>query len=260
MDDHTDLNRPPEDEFPEQEDHGRVSGPVEAVFRNQPEKVIGLIEEARERNLACVGAIAWLTDPQVLDAMATIPTSLLVQKEDFLRPDIPARGNLGRWKARLRRQYEAIARSARRGTPGIPFQRQNMPEPLGSMSYGSDPTISGVYAFGIRNDRGREGGFRPPLMHNKFLVFIRGVAQPGPGRETGQDEASGPAFHWRAEIVWTGSCNLSKLARRSRENTVIIRDPGIGDAYLHEWADMMSLSEPLDWDSDWIDPQWRTGT
>ena len=255
-----DLNRPPGEYLPEQRDHGCVSGDVEAVFRNHQERVIRLFKEARERNLACVGAVAWLTDPRVLDAMATIPTSLIVQKEDFLRRDIPAGGNFDAWKGRLRRQYEAIADSDRVGDPGIAFQRQNMPDPLGSMSYGGDPQISGVYAFGIRNDRSKEGGRRQPLMHNKFLAFIRGVVQAGTACEGEGDGASTLDFHWLVEAVWTGSCNLSLLAPRSRENTVIIRDPAIGNAYLHEWADMMALSEPPDWNSAWIDPQWRTGT
>ena len=97
-------------------------------------------------------------------------------------------------------------------------------------------------------------------MHNKFLAFIRGVVQAGTACEGEGDGASTLDFHWRVEAVWTGSCNLSLLAPRSRENTVIIRDPAIGNAYLHEWADMMALSEPPDWNSAWIDPQWRTGT
>ena len=58
-----DLNRPPGEYLPEQRDHGCVSGDVEAVFRNHQERVIRLFKEARERNLACVGAVAWLTDP-----------------------------------------------------------------------------------------------------------------------------------------------------------------------------------------------------
>ena len=55
-------------------------------------------------------------------------------------------------------------------------------------------------------------------------------------------------------MVWTGSCNLSRQSHRYRENTVIIRDPAIASAYMREWADLMSLSEPLDWGtrSGWL--------
>ncbi len=139
----------------------------------------------------------------------------------------------------------------------VPFERlYYMPPPLCDRRYGEDESISGVRCFGIRNNRNGEPWNRPPLMHNKFLVFARGLEQPVTGCE---EDRPALDHHWRVEMVWTGSYNLNILSPRSRENAVIIRDPVIGDAFLREWAEIIALSEPLDWDSEWVDPQWRPG-
>ncbi len=252
-----DLNRPPGDECPEDRDHGRRNGPVEAVFRNHRGRVLTLFNEAREHNLGCLGAVAWATDPEILAAMATIPTSLVVQKEDLWRPDIPVSGNLKAWRARLRRRYESIEASDSRTELGVPFDRLHMPRPLCDMSYGEDRSVAGVRCCGVRNGRAGDPRDRP-LMHNKFLLFVRGVVPPMAGCEVEEDPDLDA--HWRVEAVWTGSYNLSRLAPRSRENSIIIRDPVIGDAYLREWAEIMALSEPLGSDSEWVDPEWRLGT
>lgn len=263
--DFIDLNRPPSggDGFLEDRDHGRHSGPVEVVFRNHRNKLLKLFKEARERNLACAGACAWLTDLQILGAMATVPTSIVVQKEDLLRPDIPAKAGLDAWKRRLRRQYEAIeASDRRRACPGVPFDRLHMPWPLCDMHYAEDHSVAGVRCFGLRNKRdGESGGRLPlPLMHHKFIIFLRGVGQPRPFPGCRCIEGQPCTVHWEVEIVWTGSYNFSRLAARSRENAIVIRDQIIGHAYLHEWADMMDCSEPLDWDSKDLAPQWRLGS
>ena len=41
---------------------------------------------------------------------------------------------------------------------------------------------------------------------------------------------------------------------------MIIRDPKIADGYFREWLDLMSLSEPPDWGSEDVHPQWRQDT
>lgn len=253
-----DLNDPGVGQHPEDRDHGRRHGPVEVVFRDHQGKLRGLFEQARKSRQACLAAAAWVTDPTVLGAMATIPTSLVVQKEDLWRPDIPAGSNLQAWRARLRRQYEAIESSGNRSDLGVPFDRLHMPEPLCDMNYGVDGPLAGVRCFGLRNNRDGEGQDRHPLMHNKFFIFVSAITQPAADREGEEFPALDP--HWRVEAVWTGSYNPTRLSPRSRENAVIIRDPFIGDAYLREWAGIMALSEPLDWDAEWIDPEWRHGT
>ena len=253
-----DLNRPPAG-HPEQRDHGCASRAVEVevVFRNHRKKLLGLLNEAEQQGWVCFGSMAWFTDPLVLAAIARTPASIIVQKEDHLRPDIPVGRNLAAWRERLRRMYEAIEASDQQGDPAVPFDRLHMPWPLCDMSYGEDKSVAGVRCFGVRNDRSGKTTSRP-LMHHKFFVFAKGIWQPEPGREG--EENPDQEFHWHPEVVWTGSYNCSLLAPRSRENALIIRDANIGSAYLHEWAEIMALSEPLDWDSEWLAPEWRLGT
>ena len=247
-----DLNRPEGDDYPRQGDHRCVSGLVEVIFRDYRTRLLRLFEEAQADGLVCLGAVAWLTDSWVLRAMATMPTAVVVQKEDFLRPDSSIIDGRKCWKDQLRARYDAIARSDLNCDL---FIRQNFPNPLGALSLQGDQSIAGVRCVGFRNDRGANG-VRRPLMHNKFLVFVRLR-----GFSDDEQEENAPLESlWEPQMVWTGSCNLSRLSHRSRENTVIIRDAVIASAYLHEWADLMSLSEPLDWDSEWVAPQWHEGS
>ena len=106
-----DLNRPKGEGYTEQRDHGCASGLVEVVFRKHKPRLLRLFQEAREEGLVCLGAVAWLTDFEILDAMATLPCSVLVQKEDFLRPDSPTGAGAQRdgWRDILREHYEAVA-------------------------------------------------------------------------------------------------------------------------------------------------------
>ncbi len=245
-------------EFPEDRNNGCVSGAVEVVFRNYRRRLLDVVEEARAQGWVCFGAVAWLTDSLVLDALAQIPASIVVQKEDFLRPD-PDGDEEDReaWRARLRRQYEAIGKSERANVPGSYFQRYHMRFPLGEMSHCADPGIAGVRCFGIRNDRSGKSPRSRPLMHNKFLVFAEMVLKTVPGSG---DEDSYQVPEWKGRVLWSGSCNLSRLSLRSLETAYIFRDPVLADAHIREWAQIAALSEPLDWTSEWIDPQWRLGS
>lgn len=49
--------------------------------------------------------------------------------------------------------------------------------------------------------------------------------------------------------VVTGSLNLAQNAVRGRENVLLVEDMDICHAYLSEWAQHWSISEPLDWSS-----------
>ena len=176
---------------PEQHDHGCVSANVEIVFRNHRKRLLRLFQEAREEGLVCLGAVAWLTDFEVLDAMATLPSSVVVQKEDFLRPDSPtgAGGQRDGWRDVLREHYTAVAESARHD-PG--FCRYNFPPPLGDMSLLGDHTIAGGRCVGARNARGAGGNRQQPLMHHKYLVFAKLTFPLAPGHEGKEDPPAEP--------------------------------------------------------------------
>jgi phosphatidylserine/phosphatidylglycerophosphate/cardiolipin synthase-like enzyme len=88
-------------------------------------------------------------------------------------------------------------------------------------------------------------------MHHKFLVFCRLKESK---------VMSGDKTHVLKEIepyaVWTGSFNLTLNAVNSLENAVLLIDPGIAKAYYQEWQEVAFISEPLDWEQDWVQPEW----
>jgi phosphatidylserine/phosphatidylglycerophosphate/cardiolipin synthase-like enzyme len=60
--------------------------------------------------------------------------------------------------------------------------------------------------------------------------------------------------------VWTGSFNFTYTGTRSFENAIYIEDPEVSRAYFNEWEQIAALSEPLDWESPYVAPQWRIGS
>src|SRR5665213_1843497 len=76
---------------------------VIVYFRNLERELIRRIRKAR----LVVGCVAWLTSDTILQALSEVPrgVSIVVQKEDFLRPDLGSRSG---WKTGLRKQYEAL--------------------------------------------------------------------------------------------------------------------------------------------------------
>jgi hypothetical protein len=170
------------------------------------------------------GCMAWFTNRRVLDVMARLETGcqIVVQKEDFLRPDDDVTN------IELRALY---------GQLKCP-DRFNLPLSDGSgrvsLSYLGDPSCDAVRCMGVRN---RGNG---PRMHHKFFVFFNRDLVP--------------------YAVWTGSFNATSNGQRSRENAVFIRSARLARFYADEWTRALSLSEPLDWESEYVDPQWRFGS
>jgi len=213
-------------------DYGVVSddGNVEVVLRNLPRALIGLMRQYE----AAVGCVAWLTHFDILDAMARLKdVSIVVQKEDFLRPDM---GVPSDWKKLLRRKYDALPEGCR-------YSHRDCV--VGSLSTSSDPTLRGVRCVGNYNFE-KNPAF--PRAHHKFMVL--GDLEPGP--------YEGVVFIPR--VVWTGSFNFTVNATNSFENAVIMHDPKIVNAFYQEWGQIVALSEPLDWTSRWAAPEFRIGT
>ena len=184
---------------------------------------------------------------------ATVATSVVVQKEAFLREERNSNGKPG-FTEILREHYAAVAASDQNHEL---FQRQHFPSPVGDLNLLGDPQISGVRCVGTRVLQGHSRR-RTPLMHNKVLTFAKLFLEPAPGQENEEDPDG--KIRWEPVMVWTGSFNLSRSASRSRENAVIIRDPKIASAYFRECLDLLALSERLDWESEEIDPEWHQDT
>ena len=234
---HTDLTEiliPDDGQGTLQEDHGTTD---QVIFRNHLRALTGILEEAARDGATCFGAIAWLTDRRILRALTHIPTAMLIQKEDFLRPEAGAQEG---WQEELRKAYEAILEpcESRYGLPGI----------AKGLSVSGDPGLEAVRCVGERPEPGRDN----PRMHNKFLVFAH--------RKENKKEGFYSEIEWSPYAVWTGSANLTDTTDRSWENSLFIGSEKIAQAYLDEWVQLFTMSEPLDWQSPYVDPEWRIGT
>lgn len=60
--------------------------------------------------------------------------------------------------------------------------------------------------------------------------------------------------------AWTGWFNFTLNAASSLENAVVLREPTLVNAYYREWAQVLAVSEPLDWTAEWVEPDWRIGS
>jgi hypothetical protein len=214
------------------------SAGVRAHFGDLTDAAIRFIEASD----SIVGCVAWLTEPRILAALVDRQASIIVQKEDFLRPDV---GMPNQWKARLRSSYDQI---------GNDYTRYEFPAPLSSASTLSGQEIEGVRCVGNHNS---DRAPAMPRMHHKFLVRLQRNVEQGDDQFGGHYSSYAQA---RALAVWTGSFNFSINGGRSFENAIEIDDPTIAGAYLAEYARVATLSEPLNWTADWVDAEWRLGT
>lgn len=200
------------------------SGTVEVIFRDLEKK---LISEIKSYDLV-FGCVAWLTSTNILEALAHCMTSIVVQKEDFLRPDVPQS------KDYLRSLYAALDCSS--------IQKFSLPGIGPELSYLGSPEIEPIRCVGNHN---RDRKPAHPRMHNKFAVFCRYIERT---------QVIVP------QKVWTGSFNFSANASDSFENAVLISDMDIATAYLNEFVQIYALSEPLNWENDWCSPTLRIGS
>lgn len=196
------------------------TGATKAHFGPLREPLIAFIEASP----VIVGCVAWITQRDILAALARRPVALVVQKEDYwkkadgrgqalVRSYTALRGGLcGEWlPERLRTPMDPILAK---------HQRQGRTTPL--------PPISCV---------GYQGhGTSAPLMHHKFIVRCIEDRDPATG-----------AARLVPAAVWTGSFNFSGAANDSLENAVEIHDPTIAAAYLAEYALVASMAEPMAW-------------
>lgn len=180
------------------------------------------------------GCVAWLTNEAVLDALASRShVGIIVQKEDFLRPDFrPGPG----WESRLRARYAAL-----RGRPAVSWG-----VPLSYCGPGSAEEHP-VRCMGLHDPDAKRKAL--PRMHHKFLIGC----EPGAADD---DYYVTPI----PMAIWTGSVNLTYNATLSRENALIVRRPQVAAQFMLEFQELLGLSEPLDWQSRWVEPEFRYGS
>ena len=127
---------------------------VRVIFDNHKEALLQYIDKYNH----IVGCVAWLTDYDILEALATKEfVSIIVQKEDFLRPDTNSS------LERVRQLYDSLPPSERFRADGI--------RELSSLG---DPTLEPIRCVGNHN-KDKKPAF--PRMHHKFLVFTDHLAR-----------------------------------------------------------------------------------
>ncbi|MBW8201848.1 hypothetical protein [Flagellimonas abyssi] len=212
---------------------------VETHFRNIEQSLIDKILEFKDDLI--VGCVAWLTSYRILNALAKCKNvQIVVQKEDFLRPDMNYK-NKSDWKSTLQQKYNQV---------NCDMERFMFKSPMGDLSVCADPTVDGIRCVGNHNSE-KKPAF--PRMHNKFLVFCR-------VKESEKVES----FSYKAVSAWTGSFNLTQNATYSIENAISLDDNSgkneIINGYLREHHQIFCISEKLNWEKDWIEPEFRIGT
>lgn len=186
-----------------------------------------------------VGCVAWLTAKPILSALEGRRVQIVVQKEDFLRPDLTPNAGLAKY---LRQAYGRIHGG---------LVRYEFPHPLRDADSLDFEDMDAVRCVGNHNS---EKSPSRPRMHHKFLVRLE------QNYSAGDEELVGSTGWFRPLAVWTGSFNFSAAAGKSFENAIEIHDTPIATDYFSEYLRVASLSEPLDWESEWAMPEWRIGT
>ncbi len=205
------------------------------LFKNLESELIGRIDKAD----VILGCVAWLTSENILRSLSKkAGVSIIVQKEDFLRPDL---GSNSSWNRKLRNLYDAIPSKLSRYDEGLAGTSLHM------MSFATEHSIQAIRCVGNHNSK-KEAAF--PRSHHKFVIFCKLL----------ENSTNGSGLNYYPYEVWTGSYNLTKNAGYSFENAIVSKDARIVKAFMKEFGQIAALSEPLDWKSNWTAPEWRIGS
>ena len=221
------------------------NGEFSVYFRDIEEELILKINQYP----IVVGCIAWLTNKRILKALATKErVCIIVQKEDFLRPDTD------NWTGKnLKKLYKLLPKGVTKNMEAIDYSWGSIIPFLNTNGCMETSPIRWVGNFNTEK--------RPafPRMHNKFLVFCDTVERRN--YDYGDVVVMKKIIIPRA--VWTGSFNITDNATRSLENALYSTNSEIVEAYYDEWEHIFSLSENIDdedWCVKWEIPYFRIGT
>lgn len=196
---------------------------ISVYFRHLKEE---LIKQIRQFDMI-IGAVAWITDLDILDELSKKKTLLVIQKEDFLRPDLETRLS----KTAKEQLHEAYSKFK-------PFDGRTVGE--GPFFQSIDDTYANLEPILCFGNFEQGQMYRVPRLHNKFLVFL---------------EKENNLYY--SSSVWTGSMNLTQLSVHSLENAILIKDHSIATAYTEEAQLIYLQGEKLNWTTEWINPFYR---
>jgi phosphatidylserine/phosphatidylglycerophosphate/cardiolipin synthase-like enzyme len=205
------------------------------VIVGQDEKVICYFDHIKDHLIqhinaadCIIGCVAWLTSKDILQALEDKLVSIIVQKEDFLRPDEDDHEN----RREIKRLYSNLT----------PVRRDQLPDTalnycaMGDFTWGKEGAVRCVGHSSPRKQ------VSTPRMHHKFVIFCK--------RNRSKFEPYS---------VWTGSFNFSETASKCAENAIVLNDSKIVDGYMQEYGALAAISEPLNWTSRWCAPQYKLG-
>ena len=224
-----------------------------AVFSNPGKCTFFLGPHAKEhlveiisRYSVVIGCVAWLTDFDILDALAKkSEVSIVVQKEDFLRPDrrtATSTPGYVRWKRNLQKKYKAINGADRDGVWAL----GNSSVRRRRINNVQDADPCAIRCVGNHNFKNFPAFAR---MHHKFAIF----GTIGDVWDEYHEPERYAQFGVSLDAVWMGSMNWSKTD--SVDGAVFIEDPKIAQLYYNEFLVVRSHSESLDWTSEWCQPE-----
>lgn len=195
---------------------------IEVYFKNIEYQIINKIKKYD----SVIGCIAWLTNKNILKALSKKKlVSIIVQEEDFLRPDINFNGIKQKFKNKMFKLYEKINKKNYISLCNC------------GISYCSNGELEcGIRRMGMINEN-KVPAF--PRMHNKFIICFN---------------SDGDRFDTCEKLngeVLTGSYNYTENSNNSLENVVCIKSDKIVEKYYYQYAEIALLSVPLDWDSEW---------
>ena len=242
---------------------------VEAVFKDIEEKLIEKILEHKGGMI--FGCVAWLTSESILKALAECEeVQIIVQKEDFLRPDysyeVESRRRFDGKNDHLlpdkKRDTNEHLEKIRKLYDNIQFTyyRNELKEPVCLLTTNGNISYKGIRCVGNHNSD-KQPAF--PRAHHKFLVFCD-VDKELFKKQYDERVSMAPGAWYKPIAVWTGSFNFTKNSTLSFENALYLEDKSgnnpIINSYLKEHHQVFGLSESLDWESKWCEPEYRIGT
>lgn len=216
-------------------------GMCECIFRDLESNLIQHIKNAD----VVIGCVAWLTNINILKELKKKKyVSIVVQKEDFLRPDSK--------NVKLRKYYDEL-------TPlSLCTCNQTYMNTKPNVRYmGTNKCKCHDDAVRCMGNHNSEKSPAFPRMHNKFMIFCKFREKM---EKIYDDEEEIKVEKIKPYSVWTGSFNMTHNSTNSLENAVIINDKKIARKYANEWAQIYALSEPLNWYNKWCAPEHRLGT
>lgn len=214
---------------------------IAVYFQNIEDKII---EQIRKYNNV-IGCVAWLTNPRILEELAKKEGCVIVvQEEDFLRPDISFDGDKEKWRLKIKKLYDNIKGVIAFNEFGLNMNQNS-----------EDCCDSGVRRLGHLNTE-KLPAF--PRMHNKFIICynniysIKDIHTEKTPNFVYETNKTNDEMLSRSGVVITGSFNFTENSNKCLENIVIIDDKTIFNAYYNQFGQILLQSVPLDWSGDWV--------